>query len=260
MRDTVGPYKLLERMGDDALGEIWRARDTARGRTASVRLVRPAIAADVRGRASLLADARAAASVSHPSIAALFEVVEDGDDLAFAHEHVEGRTLAATLGGSAINPRTAVAIGIQLADGLAELHAHGIVHGAIDGSQVIITPRGQAKLLDAGLSRWMAGAAGGQKDDLGALGALVGSMVGGELPPEPWADRLQLALARTRVDHPGRYEAVAAFAAELRNIAAALEARAVALPSAPQARGTSVVFWAVLALVLLLLGWWFLTR
>src|SRR5687768_5159190 len=256
MRDTIGPYKLLERIGGDAMGETWRARDTARGRTAFVRVIDPRIAGDPARRTALLADAAKAATVSHPAVAALFDVVDEPDGLALAHEHVEGRTLASTLGGSAINPRMAVAVGIQVADGLAELHAAGLTHGAVDASHVMITPRGQAKLLDAGFTRWLS--TDPDTDDLAALGAMLASMTG-TLPRAQWADDTRQALERTRANHPRRHQAIATFAAELRSISAMLEARAEALPSAATAgSGKSVLLWAVLALVLLALGVWFL--
>jgi serine/threonine protein kinase len=259
MRDTAGTYKLLERTGEDRLGETWRARDTARGRTASVRLVHPSVAADPAKRAALVADATKAAAISHPSIAALFDVIDEAGELALAHEHVEGRSLAATLGGTALNPRMAVAIGIQIADGLAELHASDLSHGAVDAAQVVITPRGQAKLLDAGLHAWVGSAAA--TDDIASLGRLLSAMTGEHLPRVQWADDLREALARTRPDHPRRYQAIATLAAELRSVSAMLEARADALPAAAaNGSGKSVVLWALAAIVLLALGVWFLRR
>ena len=255
MRDTIGPYKLLDRIGDDPIGETWRARDTARGRTAFVRVIDARIAGDPAKRAALLADASKAASVSHPAVAALFDIVDEPGEVALAHEHVDGRTLASTLGGSAINPRMAVAIGIQVADGLAEIHAADLTHGAVDSAHVMITPRGQAKLLDAGFTKWLSTAP--ETDDLAALGTMLGSMMG-TLPRTQWADEARQALERTRANHPRRYQALATFAAELRSISAMLEARAEALPPAATGSGTSVLLWAVLALVLLALGVWFL--
>ena len=259
MRDTAGPYKLLERIGEDRLGETHRARDTARGRTAFVRLIHPNIAGDHAKRAALVADAQGAAAISHPSIAALFDVIEEGPDLALAHEHVDGRSLASTLGGTALNPRMAVAIGIQLADGLAELHANEIRHGAVDAAHVIITTRGQAKLLDSGLTGWL-GAADEQVDDIAAMGRLLTSMVRKDLPRAQWTDDLREVLDRTRPDHPRRYQTIATLAAELRSISAMLEVRAEALPDVRVASGRAVVSWAVLALILLVLGAWFLLQ
>jgi serine/threonine protein kinase len=259
MRDTVGAYKLLERTGEDRLGETYRARDTTRGRTAFVRLVHPHVAGDRVQRATLLAEAEKASSVSHPAIAALFEIINQDGALALAHEHVEGQSLAATLGGTALNPRTAVAIGIQLADGLAELHAHDMSHGAIGAAHVVITPRGQAKLLDTGLTQWLA--SGPRGDDIAGLGRLMSSMIGSNLPRAPWADDLQQALDRTRPDHSERYQSIAPFAADLRSVSAALDARVETLPvTARSSSWKAVALWGIVALVLLLLGLWFLTR
>lgn len=258
MRDTAGSYKLLEPLGDDRLGETYRARDTARGRTAFVRLIHPHIAGDPAKRAALLEDAGKTASISHPSIAALFDIVDDEQGLALAHEHVEGRSLAGTLGGAALNPRTAVAIGIQIADGLAELHANEMSHGAVDAAQVVINPRGQAKLLDAGLTRWLSETPQ-QTDDIAALGRLLASMIGAHLPRAQWADDLRQILERTKPDHPGRYQSVATLAAELRSVSAMLEARAESTLRAAGA-GKGVVLWGAIALILLAIGMWLLLR
>lgn len=259
MRESVGAYRLLEPTGEDRLGAVHRARDTARGRTASVRLVDASIAADPSKRAALIADASAVAPVSHPAVAALYDVIEEGDDLALAHEHVEGKTLAATLGGTPLNPRLATAIAIQIADGLAELHAAGLSHGAVDAAHVAINPRGQAKLLDANLARWLEPGRPAT-DDVAALGALIESMTGRGLPKARWADDLRGVIARTRTDHPKRFESTPTLAAELRSVSAMLEARADAAPMPRAASGRPVAVWLLLAVVLLALGAWFLTR
>lgn len=258
-RETAGPYRLLERTGEDRLGETWRARDTARGRTASVRLIHPQIAGDPVARAALLSDARQASAVSHPAVALLFDVIDENEGIALAHEHVEGRTLAATLGGTPLNPRLAVAIAVQVADGLAELHAAGITHGAVDAAHVVITPRGQAKVIDAGLVRWLSPSAE-IVDDIEAMGALLASMTGRGLPTEPWSTDLRSVIERTRPDHPRRYGSMPALAADLRGVSIMLEARAEAAPPVTRGGGSgaSVLLWALLAAILLALGAWFL--
>lgn len=259
MRDSVGSYRLLERTGEDRLGEVHRARDTARGRTVSVRLIHASIAGDPSARAALVAQASRAAALSHPAVASLFDVIDEGSDVALAHEHVEGKTLAATLGGSALNPRLATAIAIQIADGLAELHAAGLSHGAVDAEHIAINPRGQAKLLDSGLTRWLAPGRP-ETDDVAALGTLIESMTGSSLPKAQWADDLRAVIARTRPDHPRRFESIPTLAAELRSVSAMLEARAEAAPAPRAASGTPAALWLVAALILLALGAWFLTR
>jgi serine/threonine protein kinase len=260
MRESAGPYRFLERIGEDRLGVTHRARDTARGRTALVRDIHAHIAGDPSKRAALLDDARAAATISHPSVAALFDIVEDESGLALAHEHVEGRSLAATLGGTALNPRLATAIAIQIADGLAELHAAGITHGAVDSEHIVISTRGQAKLVDAGLTRWLSDKPP-QPDDIAALGGLLAFMAGSHLPRAQWADDLRAIIERTKPGSPRRYEAVATMSAELRSVAAMLEARAeAAAPIAQPSSAKSIVLWMLLAAVLLALGAWFLLQ
>lgn len=259
MRDNVGSYRLLEHTGEDRLGDLHRARDTARGRTVVVRVIHPAVRQDAAKRAALAADARKMTAISHPAVAALFDVIDDGDDLALAHEHVDGKTLAATLGGTPLNPRLATAIAIQISDGLAELHAAGLSHGSVDAEHVAINPRGQAKLLDAGLTHWLAPDRP-PTDDVSAIGALMEAMTGRSLPKAQWADDLRTVIARTRADHPRRFEAIPTLAAELRSVSAMLEARADAAPMARQASGRPVAVWLVLAVALLALGAWFLTR
>jgi serine/threonine protein kinase len=192
-------------------------------------------------------------------VAALFDVIEDTSGIALAHEHVEGRSLAATLGGTALNPRLAAAIGIQIADGLAELHASEMAHGAVDAEHIVISTRGQAKLIDAGLIRWL-GETGTQTDDIAALGTLLSAMAGPHLPRAQWADDLRMVVDRTKPGHPRRYEAIATMSAELRSVAAMLEARAEAAPPVNPGSGRSVLVWALLAVVLLALGAWFLLQ
>ena len=197
--------------------------------------------------------------MSHPSIAALFDVVEDQSGIALAHEHVDGRSLAATMGGTALNPRLAVAIGIQVADGLAELHASDLSHGAVDAEHIVISNRGQAKLVDAGLMTWL-GEGKGQADDIAALGALLSAMAGPHLPRDQWAGDLRTIIERAKPSHPRRYQAIATMSAELRSVAAMLEARAGAAPPVNAASGTPALVWGLIALVLLALGAWFLLQ
>jgi serine/threonine protein kinase len=220
--------------------------------------VHPSIAADPEKRAALIADASRAAALSHPALAALFDVIEEGDVLALAHEHVEGKTLAATLGGTPLNPRLATAIAIQIADGLADLHASGLSHGAVDADHIVINPRGQAKLIDAGLIPWLSAAPLPKKDDVEALGELLASMTGRALPAAQWATDLKTIVARTRAAHPHRYQSTPTLAAELRSVAAMLEARADAAPMPQRGSGGSVLVWLLLGVVLLGLGGWLL--
>src|SRR4051794_25663363 len=159
MFETLGHYKILERLGAGGMGEVYRARDTRLGRTVAIKVLVESVAGDPDRRARFLEDARAAAALSHPNIAALYEIGEDQNQLFLVFEFAPGETLTTVIGGRPINPRRAVDLAVQIADALAEAHAAGIVHRDIKPANIIVTPKGNAKVLEFGLVAWTAGGA-----------------------------------------------------------------------------------------------------
>jgi serine/threonine protein kinase len=154
MLEALGHYKILGRIGTGRMGDLYRARDTRAGRTVALRTVAADIADDPGRRESYLCDARATRGLSHPNIAALYEIGDDQGRLFLVSEYVPGDTLKAVIAGRALNPRHALDHGIQLADALAEAHADGVVDRDIRPGNIIITPKGNAKFLDFGLAAW----------------------------------------------------------------------------------------------------------
>src|SRR5258708_4236324 len=108
MIESLGHYKILDRIGTGGLGDVYRARDTRAGRTVAIKVVAAAIAGDRDRREPLLSDARAAAALSHPNIAALYEIGEDQGELFLVFEFVAGETLKTTIAGRPLNPRRAI--------------------------------------------------------------------------------------------------------------------------------------------------------
>src|SRR5476651_6981 len=159
MFETLGHYKILDRIGAGGMGEVYRARDTRLGRTVAIKVMIADIAGDPDRRARFLQDARATAALSHPNIAALYEIGEDQDQLFPVFEYVPGETLKNVIAGRPLNPRRAIDLAVQLADALADAHAEGIVHRDIKSDNIIVTPKGNAKILDFGLAAWTAGGA-----------------------------------------------------------------------------------------------------
>lgn len=159
MPDALGQYKILGRVGIGRLGELFRARDTRAGRTVALRLVADDIAGDPDRRQRLLASARTAIALSHPSIATLYEIGEDGPYLFLASEFVPGDTMRTAIAGRALHPRHALDHAVQLADALADGHARGLLHGDIQPGSIIVTPKGMAKFIDFGLGAWTAAGA-----------------------------------------------------------------------------------------------------
>ena len=159
MFESLGHYKILDRIGAGGVGELFRARDTRLGRTVAIKVVVAAVAGDPARRERFLQEARAAAALSHPNIAALYEIAEDQDQLFLVFEYVPGETLKNAIAGRPLNPRRAIDLAIQIADALADGHAEGIVHRDIKADNILVTPKGNAKVLDFGLASWTAGGA-----------------------------------------------------------------------------------------------------
>jgi serine/threonine protein kinase len=153
----LGAYQLLERVGSGALGEVYRARDTVHGRTVAIKRIPPALAADEAWSSALHDTAVALAALSHPGVAMLYECGQSDGQMFVAQEFVPGQTLTSVLGGRPINVLRAVDLAVRVADSLAALHAAGITHGDLRPDNVVVTPKGQVKLLDAGLAAFTAG-------------------------------------------------------------------------------------------------------
>jgi len=159
MADTirvVAHYNLLERIGEGGLGEVYRARDTKYGRTVALKLAPPGLA-DGQRQQRLIDDARAAAVLSHPNIATLFDVGYHEGRLFLAYEFVQGATLRQHMGSGLMNTRHALDLAVQVADAVAEGHARGVLHKDLRPDTILETAKGSAKVLDFGMSVWTRG-------------------------------------------------------------------------------------------------------
>ena len=154
MIETLGLYKILDRIGAGAMGDVYRARDTRLGRTVAITVIAPDIAGHPDRRERFVSEARVAATLSHPNIAALYEVGDEQGQLFLVCEFVPGETLRTVTGGRPMNPRRAIDLAVQIGDALADAHAVGIVHRDIKPDNIIVTPKGNAKILHCGLATW----------------------------------------------------------------------------------------------------------
>ena len=183
--DRIGPYVILEPLGAGGMGEVYRARDTRLSREVALkRLVNQPLDDEVAHR-RVLREARAAAALSHPGIAAVFDVLDTPDGLFIVMEYVPGDTLRTQAGERAPSVAGTLEIGAQIARALAHAHEKGVVHRDLKPANVHITPTGQAKILDFGIAKSILDAqeAPTEKDDLEtAAGRLVGSP--GYMAPE----------------------------------------------------------------------------
>jgi len=154
---AVAHYNLLERLGEGAFSEIWRARDTKFGRTVALRLIRDEAFSGERMREAFLRDARAAAQLSHPNITTLFEVGDYDGGCYLAYEFAAGVNLRRESAGRPVNPRRAIELSVHIADALAEGHSRDLVHADIRPETIFVTHKGSAKLLEFGMAHWTTG-------------------------------------------------------------------------------------------------------
>jgi serine/threonine protein kinase len=184
MIDTLGPYKILDAIGRGGIGEVYRARDTRHGRTVAIKVLSSAEATDAARRQQFLRDARATMVLSHPNIATLYEVGDEPDHVFLVFDFVPGQSLKSLLVGHPLNPRRAIDVAAQVADALADAHANGIVHRDIKPDNIVITPKGAAKLLDVGLADWTVGGRWRRHASRVAAGDSPGSSSAAYLSPE----------------------------------------------------------------------------
>jgi eukaryotic-like serine/threonine-protein kinase len=156
---SVAHYNILDRIGEGGIGELYRARDTKVGRTVALKLVSPAIASDPARLHRLMDAASAALALSHPNIATLWDAGESDGIHYLAYEFAAGRKLRDESSGVAMNPRRALDLAVQIADGVADAHAHGVIHGDLRPDTIVVTGKGSAKILDFGLAPWTNGGA-----------------------------------------------------------------------------------------------------
>jgi TolB-like protein/tRNA A-37 threonylcarbamoyl transferase component Bud32 len=275
MLDTLGQYKILDRIGASRLGEIYRARDTHLGRTVALTVLSADLLQDPETRSRFLRDARMATALSHPNIAALYEIAEDQGQLFLAHEFVPGQSLSTIVARHPMPARLAIDLGAQLADALADAHAAGMAHGELSGEHVTITPKGNAKVLNFGLSAW----ASGQDDrslrtdygrDVRDLGAVLFRMLTGTAPGDsPIApsvvshntpSRLDTIVLKALAAGERGFQSAATLAAELRSVASDLDDRVdfeEARVSGATWQEPSKWTWAALVAVVMAAGlWW----
>lgn len=150
---AVGPYRIEKLLGAGGMGEVYLAEDTKLDRKVAIKFLPPYLEADELAKRRLIREAKAAARLDHPNICATYEVAEEAGRSFIVMQHVEGETLAGRIHRKALELPKSLDVAIQVTDALAEAHSHGIIHRDIKPQNIVITRRGQVKVLDFGLAK-----------------------------------------------------------------------------------------------------------
>jgi Tol biopolymer transport system component len=147
--ESIAHYRISSKLGEGAMGEVYRATDSKLGREVAIKLIPDDFARDATRMARFTREAQVLASLNHPNIAAIYGV----EDRALIMELVEGQTLSERIKQGPVPLEEALDIARQIADGLEAAHDKGIVHRDLKPANIKITPGGIVKLLDFGLAK-----------------------------------------------------------------------------------------------------------
>jgi len=149
---TLAQYRIEEKLAEGGMGAVYRAFDTRLKRDVAIKILSRSEGSDDE-LARLLAEARAAAPLNHPSIATIHEVGETDGVPYIVMELVTGGTLREAYGGESCEPLTLARIGREVALGLEAAHEHGVIHGDVKLDNLMIGPDDRIKILDFGVAR-----------------------------------------------------------------------------------------------------------
>ncbi len=147
---VLGPYRIEAALGGGSFGSVFRARDLTLERTVALKILRPGSPVPPE---ALLAEARAAAALTHPNVCIIHAVDSTLGAPMIVMEYVEGQPLSRLVETGALPLERVVALGRQIAEAMAAAHAHGVVHGDLKPANVLVTPASIVKVVDFGLAR-----------------------------------------------------------------------------------------------------------
>ena len=150
---ALGHYRILSWLGAGGMGEVFLAEDTRLERSVALKVLPPEVTSDPDRRERFTREARAASALNHPNVATIHDIGEVEGISFIAMEYVEGETLAQTIGHGPLPTPEVLHIAVQAADALDAAHAKGIIHRDIKPANLMVTSRGQLKVLDFGLAK-----------------------------------------------------------------------------------------------------------
>ncbi len=149
----VSHYTILEKLGEGGMGVVYRAHDTTLERDVALKFLPGDVSASEEERSRFIHEAKAASALDHSNICSIYEVGETLDKQLFiAMGYYEGESLTRKIQKGRLKVEEAVNIAMQVAEGLQAAHEKGIVHRDIKSGNILVTPRGQVKILDFGLA------------------------------------------------------------------------------------------------------------
>ena len=152
--EQIKQYRIRQKLGAGAMGEVYLAEDTQLERQVAIKLLPEEFADDTGRRQRFLTEAKAASALTHPNVCVIYEVGTNDQGRPFiAMELLSGKPLDELLAANRLEPDGVLALSQQLADALAAAHEQGVIHRDIKPANIYVNKRGVAKILDFGLAK-----------------------------------------------------------------------------------------------------------
>jgi serine/threonine protein kinase/tetratricopeptide (TPR) repeat protein len=149
----ISHYHIIEKLGEGGMGVVYKAHDTKLNRDVALKFLHPELTRDEEAKARFIHEAQAAAALNHPHICTIYEIDEHDGQSYIVMEFVEGKGLQDKIRSGPLPIDDLFSLTIQIGEGLHEAHQKGIVHRDIKPGNIMLTSRGQVKILDFGLAR-----------------------------------------------------------------------------------------------------------
>jgi serine/threonine-protein kinase len=202
---TVSHYKIIEKVGEGGMGAVYKAEDVKLKRTVALKFISPQAAVSSEQRTRFVREAQVVASLDHPNICTMYEIDDIEGQMFIAMAYIKGKTLEEKIKSGPLKLEEALEIAMQVSEGLKEAHEKGIVHRDIKSANVMLTEKGQAKIMDFGIAKFAErtnltktatimgtveymspeqtlGEAVDHRTDIWSLGVVLYEMITGQLP------------------------------------------------------------------------------
>ncbi|MCZ6877808.1 MAG: protein kinase [Acidobacteria bacterium] len=180
VEETISHYKILEKIGQGGMGEVYLAQDTRLDRKVALKFLPEKLQQDSTARKRFLREARSAAALDHPYICKIYEIGEAEEKSFISMEYIQGTTLQEELLKGPLPLKEALEKATEIAEALEAAHKRKIVHRDLKPSNIMLTLDGHVKVMDFGLAKRVTPAEGGQEEEITTAltreGALLGTV------------------------------------------------------------------------------------